>query len=138
LARSRKPKKLTAEARSAARDSAEVVAAIRARKRSPSDAVECTIDGHAVTLPAAALDGLADLLTALAVGEQVVVAPADITIGTEETARVLGVSRRWAAELIDGGTIAGTKNGSKRRVTLSSLVESRSRLPGKHQLTVTG
>lgn len=134
MARSRKPKKLTAEARSAARDAAEVVTEIRVRKRTPSDVVECTIDDHAVTLPAAVLDGLAALLKALAVGEQVVVAPADITIGTEETARLLGVSRRWAAELIDDGTIVGTKNGSKRRVTLSSLVESRSRLLGKHQL----
>jgi len=47
--------------------------------------------------------------------------PGEIAIGTEEVARVLGVSRRWVAEIIDRGDRTGTKVGSKHQVSIGSL-----------------
>lgn len=121
MARSRRPKKLTAEARSAALEATAVVREIRVRSRAPSDLVPLVISGHEVTVPAAALDGFADLLAALGAGTEVVVAPADITIGTTELAKALGVSPTWAAALIDRGDLPATLTGTKRRVSLGSL-----------------
>lgn len=123
MARQRKPKVVSREARQAAREAVEVVERVRLSQRTPSDLVECTIGGAEVVIPARALDQLVDILAALGDGIEAAVVPGDIAIGTEEVARVLGVSRRWAAEIIDRADLVGTKVGSKRRVVLRDLAE---------------
>ncbi len=76
-------------------------------------------------IPAAALEPIAAVLASVADGDELCLAPADLQVGTEEIARVLGVSHRWAAELIDRGVLEGTKNGSKRRASVKSLAAYR-------------
>lgn len=75
-----------------------------------------------IEVPALALELFADVLDAIAVGRDVVVAPGDISLGTAETAALLGVSRTWVARVIDSGGLRGFKRGSKRRVQLGDLI----------------
>lgn len=94
----------------------------------PSALLKLSLGGVAVSIPAAAVQALIDVLEDLSEGRQVTVAPAELPVGTLEAARILGVSRPWVAELIDRGELVGARAGSKRRVPLGGLVEHRRRL----------
>ena len=87
-----------------------------------------SVGGTEARVPAAALLAFLEVLDDLADGRDVVVAPADLQVGTAEAARVLGVSRPWVAELIDRGELPSARHGSKRRVALGPLVTHRRRM----------
>lgn len=91
----------------------------------PDDAsspVELSIHDTTVRVPTAVVAHLQALLEELAHGSQVVVAPAQLRVGTTEASRLLGVSRPWLTQLIDRGALPAERAGSKRRITLGALM----------------
>lgn len=90
--------------------------------------MQMTVDGQdfgAECLPVSLVAKIADLLRDTAEGRDVAVVPADLLIGSESAAAMLGVSRPWVNTLIDRGDIPGEMNGTKRRVRVSDVVAFR-------------
>ncbi len=90
--------------------------------------MQLTVDSQdfgAECLPVSLVAKIADLLRDVAEGRDVAVVPADLLIGSESAAAILGVSRPWVNTLIDRGDIPGELNGSKRRVRVSDVVAFR-------------
>jgi hypothetical protein len=83
------------------------------------------VEGITVAVPRRAFSMFVDLLEDVSEGRDVTIAPADVVVGTTEASRVLGVSRTWAAKLVDDGKLASEVRGTKRRVHLGSLMARR-------------
>jgi excisionase family DNA binding protein len=82
-------------------------------------------DGSTVRFPKAALDGLIELLTAAAEGDEVTVVRSRREVSTQQAALVLNVSRPTVVKLIDDGVLPSRKVGSHRRVPLPELLAYR-------------
>lgn len=91
----------------------------------PGTKVQVTIGESTAALPAEVVAQLGALLADLAEGRSVTVAPADLPVGTEWAAELLGVSRPWLATMLDRGDIPMQRVGSKRRVLLGDLMAYR-------------
>ncbi len=85
-------------------------------------------DGTTVRLPKTAVDGLIEMLDAVAHGEdaRVVRTPREVT--TQQAASLLNVSRPTVVKLIDDGTLPARMVGSHRRVLLSDLLAYRDKI----------
>lgn len=100
---------------------ADAAAAESARK----EIVSVTIGQTSAQLRADVVAKLGELLEDLAEGRDVTIAPADLPVGTEWAAELLGVSRPWLTTLLDRGDIPMQKAGTKRRVLLGDLIAYR-------------
>ncbi|MGQ0433078.1 MAG: helix-turn-helix domain-containing protein [Microthrixaceae bacterium] len=82
-------------------------------------------DGTTVRLPKVAVDGLIEMLDAVAHGEdaRVVRTPRELT--TQQAASVLNMSRPTVVRLIDEGELPARKVGSHRRILLTDLLAFR-------------
>lgn len=82
-------------------------------------------DGTTVRLPKVAVDGLIEMLDAVAHGEdaRVVRTPRELT--TQQAASVLNMSRPTVVRLIDEGELPARKVGSHRRILLTDLLAYR-------------
>lgn len=98
----------------------DALAALRRRPRRFTLA-----DGTTVRLPKVAVDGLIEMLDAVAHGEdaRVVRTPREVT--TQQAASVLNVSRPTVVRLIDEGELPARKVGSHRRILLTDLLAFR-------------
>lgn len=85
-------------------------------------------DGTTVRLPKVAVDGLIEMLDAVAHGEdaRVVRTPRELT--TQQAASVLNMSRPTVVRLIDEGELPARKVGSHRRILLTDLLAFRDQI----------
>lgn len=82
-------------------------------------------DGTTVELPEAAVDGLIEMLDAVAHGEDATVVRTPREVTTQQAAAVLNVSRPTVVKLIDDGSLPARKVGSHRRILLTDLLAYR-------------
>lgn len=85
-------------------------------------------DGTTVRLPKAALDGLIEMLDAVAHGEDATVVRTPREVTTQQAATLLNVSRPTVVKLIDDGALPARKVGSHRRILLTDLLAYRDRI----------
>ncbi len=85
-------------------------------------------DGTTVRLPKAAVDGLIEMLDAVAHGEDATVVRTPSEVTTQQAATLLNVSRPTIVKLIDEGTLPARMVGSHRRILLSDLLAYRDKI----------
>lgn len=85
-------------------------------------------DGTTVRLPKVAVDGLIEMLDAVAHGEDATVVRAPREVTTQQAATLLNVSRPTIVKLVDDGTLPARKVGSHRRVLLTDLLAYRDKI----------
>jgi excisionase family DNA binding protein len=102
---------------------AELVDALR--NAVVSGDVSLVVDGRMIELPVELARVLQDVLEDVAEGRDVTSAPANLPVGTQLAAELLGVSRPWLTRLLDRGEIPSVRVGSKRRVRLGDLLAYR-------------
>ena len=85
-------------------------------------------DGTTVRLPKVAVDGLIEMLDAVAHGEDATVVRAPREVTTQQAATLLNVSRPTIVKLVDDGTLPARKVGSHRRIVLTDLLAYRDRV----------
>jgi excisionase family DNA binding protein len=90
-------------------------------------------DGSSIRIPKAAVDGLIELLTAAAEGEEATVVRSPREVTTQQAAKVLNVSRPTVIKLIDDGVLPSRKVGSHRRVPLADLLAYRQDVVAKRR-----
>lgn len=90
-------------------------------------------DGTSVRLPKATVDGLIELLTAAADGDEATVVRSPRELTTQQAAKVLNVSRPTVVKLIDDGVLPARKVGSHRRVPLTDLLAFRQDVVAKRR-----
>ena len=79
-------------------------------------------DGSTVHIPKSAVDGLIELLTATAEGDDATIVRSAREVTTQQAAKLLNVSRPTVIKLIDEGVLPARKVGSHRRVPLADLL----------------
>ena len=90
-------------------------------------------DGTSVRIPKAAVDGLIELLTAAAEGDEATIVRSPRELTTQQAAKVLNVSRPTIVKLIDDGVLPARKVGSHRRVPLTDLLAFRQNVVAKRR-----
>lgn len=85
-------------------------------------------DGTTVRLPKAAVDGLIEMLDAVAHGEDATVVRTPREVTTQQAATLLNLSRPTVVKLIDEGTLPARMVGSHRRILLSDLLAYRDQI----------
>ena len=90
-------------------------------------------DGTSVRIPKAAVDGLIELLTAAAEGDEATIVRSPRELTTQQAAKVLNVSRPTVVKLIDDGVLPARKVGSHRRVSLTDLLAFRQDVVAKRR-----
>lgn len=78
-------------------------------------------DGHTVRFPKAAVDGLIEVLEAVAEGETATVTRTPRELTTQQAADLLNVSRPTVVRLIEDGELPARKVGSHRRIPLAAV-----------------
>ena len=84
--------------------------------------------GHTVQIPKAAVDGLIEMLEAVAAGETATVVRTPREVTTQQASEVLNMSRPTVVRLIDQGELPARKVGSHRRIPLPDLLAFRDRM----------
>ena len=86
-----------------------------------------TPEGVSLPLPEPLFRVLSQTAAALVAGDQVVVAPLQHPLTTQQAADLLNVSRPYLIRLLDTGEIPSQKVGRHRRVTFGDLMEYKKR-----------
>ena len=97
--------------------------ALLALRRRPSQFT--LANGATVQFPKTAVDGLIEILEAVAVGDNATVVRTPREVSTQQAATVLNVSRPTVVKLIDDGVLLSRRVGSHRRVALADLLAYR-------------
>ena len=82
-------------------------------------------NGATVQFPKTTVDGLIEMLEAVAEGDAATVVRTPREVSTQQAATVLNVSRPTVVKLIDDGALASRKVGSHRRIPLGDLLAYR-------------
>lgn len=85
-------------------------------------------DGNRIALPDEVAMVLRDVVTTMAQGKAVTVAPHHTTLTTQQAADLLGVSRPTLVKLLENGEIPFTQPGRHRRVRLADVLDYRDRI----------
>lgn len=85
-------------------------------------------DGTTMHLPETAVDGLIEMLDAIAHGENATVVRSPREVTTQQAATVLNVSRPTVVRLIEEGELPARKVGSHRRILLRDLLTFRDKI----------
>ena len=93
-------------------------------------------DGSTIHFPQGAVDGLIELLTATAEGDEAIVVRSQREVTTQQAAKVLNVSRPTIVKLIDDGALPSRKVGSHRRVALTELLAYRDDMAARRHLVL--
>lgn len=97
----------------------------KALARAKGQRVALTIDssGETVTLPAAAVRLLVEVLGQMARGNAVTLVPHHAELTSQQAADFLGVSRPFLVKQLESGAIPFRKVGTHRRVRFRDLIE---------------
>jgi excisionase family DNA binding protein len=79
-------------------------------------------DGTQIVLPAEVYEVLSEVVTAMADGQAITIAPHDTILTTQAAADLLGVSRPTLVRLLETGEIPFSQPGRHRRVALADLM----------------
>ncbi len=90
-------------------------------------------NGATVQIPKTAIDGLIEMLKAVAHGDTATVVRTPREVSTQQAATVLNVSRPTVVKLIDDGVLPSRKVGSHRRVPLSDLLAYRDEIVARRR-----
>jgi excisionase family DNA binding protein len=82
-------------------------------------------NGATVQLPKTAVDGLIEMLEAVAEGQAATVVRTPREVSTQQAATVLNMSRPTVVKLTEDGVLPSRKVGSHRRITLADLLAYR-------------
>ncbi len=82
-------------------------------------------NGTTVSIPRTTLDGLIELLSATAEGDDVTIVRSRREVTTQQAAKLLNVSRPTIVKLIDNGELPSRMVGSHRRIPLADLLQFR-------------
>ncbi|MGW1237311.1 helix-turn-helix domain-containing protein [Streptomyces californicus] len=117
----------TAEDRTLLPEHREEIAELRSFLDRTPAAVEPALlrgpDGSTHSLPSEVYEALMVVVSALAEGKAVTVAPVNTTLTTQEAADLLGVSRPTFVKILDEGGLAYSRPGRHRRVLLSDVLD---------------
>jgi len=83
--------------------------------------------GEHIVLPPEVFEVLVDVVTAMAQGQAVTIAPVHQRLTTQEAADLLGISRPTFVKLLEDGEIPYEQPGRHRRVRLSAVLAYRKR-----------
>ena len=97
----------------------------RARGAAPPSVRFTLPNGATVQFPKTTVDGLIEMLEAVAQGDVATVVRTPREVSTQQAATVLNVSRPTVVKLIDDGALASRKVGSHRRIPLVDLLAYR-------------
>ena len=78
--------------------------------------------GETIKLPASAFRVLKDVISQLARGNAVSIAPVHMELTTQEAANILNMSRQYLVQLLERGEIAFHKTGTHRRIRFGDLM----------------
>lgn len=98
--------------------------------------VSDSTQGEAVTIPIGALRLLVEILTQMAKGNVVSIAPVKKELTTSEAAEILNVSRPYLVDLLESGKIPFRKVGTRRRVLYQDLMEYKNRIDAQREQTL--
>ena len=90
-------------------------------------------NGTTVQIPKTAVDGLIEMLEAVAEGDTATVVRTPREVSTQQAATVLNVSRPTVVKLIDDGHLPCRKVGSHRRIPLADLLAYRDDMIGRRR-----
>lgn len=80
------------------------------------------VDGRRVEIPSPVFEALRQVVTAMASGQGVTIAPHNAMLTTQEAADFLGISRPTLVRLLTEGQIPHEMRGRHRRVMLADLL----------------
>ncbi|WP_375444699.1 helix-turn-helix domain-containing protein [uncultured Fibrella sp.] len=80
-------------------------------------------NSFSVTIPAKAFHLLAVILSGMAEGKGISLAPSDSEVSTQQAADLLAVSRPHIVKLLEAGAIPFRKVGSHRRISLADVLD---------------
>lgn len=116
--------KTTREDQRIARTSVDRLRKASQRSSQSRKPIEITLEGshETVRLPRRAVSLLNTILSNMAAGKSMALILSDTTIGTQEAAEFLEVSRPYIVRLLENGEIPFSKVGTHRRIKISDLV----------------
>lgn len=94
------------------------------------------LDGAQIVLPVEVYEVLRDVVTAMANGQAITIAPHDTILTTQEAANLLGISRPTLVRLLEAGEIPFTQPGRHRRVSLADLIAYQRRVRTSRRKTL--
>jgi excisionase family DNA binding protein len=89
-----------------------------------------------VTIPAAALNSLVEILKQIAAGNSVSIVSTKKEITTQEAADLLQVSRPYFVELLESGKIPYRKVGTRRRVLTQDVINYKNQIDAARMQTL--
>ncbi len=92
--------------------------------------------GETVTIPAAALNLLVEILVQMAEGNAVSIVPIKKELTTQEAADILQVSRPYLVGLLQSGKIPYWKVGTRRRVLTQDIINYKNRIDAARMQTL--
>ena len=92
--------------------------------------------GECVSIPAAALNLLVEILAQMAEGNAVSIVPIKKELTTQDAADILQVSRPYLVELLESGEIPYRKVGTRRRILTQDVINYKNRIDAARMQTL--
>jgi len=120
-----------------AEESSRILAAYMQSTKTPSIQL-ISHDGkkREVTVPAAALDLLVNILTQMAEGNAVTIIPVHSELTTQEAAGLLNVSRPYLIKLLDQKDIPYRKVGTRRKILVQDILSYKEHIDNERLKTL--